>query len=312
VLVESEARAARLVEDTRRLVEADERPAVDLVPVRASLASRRAARIAGEEALDEAKRALLLEMGSPPEALATLPPPATPFPADAAVDPAVAPAPGEAAARARAGRADVAAAALRREGAAALLRGARRELRPRLDLDLGLGYRGLESGGAPGRLVTPFYSSLGGPQASVGVTWAFPLRNRAAEGAAIVSEAAYRQAEVLADEAARAAALDAATAALSLRRSAEEVRVAAEAVRLHAAAVEGERQKFRLGTSTLFDVLFAEESLSAAELAEVEARRRHAQALARLRYETGALSGVEGAEAGDAAALAGRAPATPR
>ncbi|MFL5385167.1 MAG: TolC family protein [Longimicrobiaceae bacterium] len=310
MLRRAEARTARLVEDTRRLVEADERPAVDLIPVRASLASRRASRIAGEQALSEARREVALAMGTPAAGLAAVAPPATGFPdADTA---ALVPTPEAAAAEALLRRGDVAAALGRREAAAERLRGARGELRPRLDLEAGVGYRGLEAGGDPGRLVSPFYSRLGGARATLGVTAGIPLRNRAARGEALQAEAALRQAEIVEGELARAVALEAATAAETLARAAEERVLAAEAVRLHEASVEAETQKFRLGTATLFDVIFAEDALTSAQLAEIDARRRHAAALARLRYETGALAEGETGEAVDVEALVrGRAPALP-
>jgi outer membrane protein TolC len=144
------------------------------------------------------------------------------------------------------------------------------------------------------------------------VTAGIPLRNRAARGEALQAEAALRQAEIVEGELARAVALEAATAAETLARAAEERVLAAEAVRLHEASVEAETQKFRLGTATLFDVIFAEDALTSAQLAEIDARRRHAAALARLRYETGALAEGETGEAVDVEALVrGRAPALP-
>ena len=69
---------------------------------------------------------------------------------------------------------------------------------------------------------------------------------------------------------------------------------AREAVRLYRSAVASEQQKLRLGMSTFFDVLFVEDELSNALLSEVSAQARYAEALVRLRFETGTLLPDEG------------------
>lgn len=296
VLRRAEERAAKLVEDTRALVVADERPAVDLVPIQASLASRRASRISGEQGVTSARQGLALAMGISPEALLRLPAPATVFPEipDTAAHPL--PTSARAVELAAGHRADLAAAAERRESAAERLRGARGDTRPRLDLGVTVGYRGLEAGHDTRQLFSPFYSPLGGMHARVDLTYGLPLENRAASGSAMASEAAGRQADLRLEELRRSVALDAATAAETLRRSLEELALFGEAVRLHALALEGETSKFRLGTSTIFDVIYAEDALTSATLSEIDARRRFAAALVRLRYETGTLASGPTAE----------------
>lgn len=288
----AEARAERLVEETRVLVQADDRPAVDLIPVRASLASRRATRLSAEQGVTEARRTLAQAMGISPAAFRRLPPPATSLPTVAA---APLPTPDEAVARALRERADVAAARQRRAAARDRLRGARGELLPRLDLSVRVAYRGVESGGELERLVSPFYSEMGGLHARVGVSYGFPLGNHAARGQALQGTAADRRAEIALAERERTVALDAAAAAETLGRAVQELEQFAEALRLHAAALDAETRKFRLGTATAFDVLFAEDALTAATLAELEARRGYAAALAQLRFETGTLVDADGA-----------------
>ena len=291
VLRGAEERGARMVEDTRALVQADARPAVDLVPVRASLASKRASRISGEQGVTAARQGLALAMGISPEALLSLPAPATAFPDVPDTAAAPLPTPARATELAVRNRADLAGARGRREAAAELLRGARAQARPQLDLGVRLAYSGLESGQQAGQLFSPFYSDLGGLQARVDLSYAFPLGNRAAAGDALSRDAADRQAELRLAELERAIALDAASAAETLRRSREELELFAEARGLHESALDGEVRKFRLGTSTVFDVIFAEDALTSATLAEIDARRRFAVALARLRFQTGTLAG---------------------
>lgn len=290
VLRTAEDRTSRLVEQTRRLIAADERPAVDSLPLKASLASRRAARISGERAVMAARQELGRAMGIAPGAVRTLPPPSTGFPGhpdaggaadyEALVE------------RALRARPDLEAARRQHDAARDLLAGYRGQARPRLDLNLTLGYQGLEPGDELGRLVSPFYSELGGMHTRVAVTYGLPLRNRLAGGQAAQSAAQERQAALAYAELRRQVALDAAAALETLRSAAEELDQSGEAARLHELSVESEQLRYQLGTSTIFDIIGAQDALTSATLAQIDARARYAAALARLRYETGTLDGA--------------------
>ncbi|MBW3572415.1 MAG: TolC family protein, partial [Gemmatimonadetes bacterium] len=287
VLRTTEERAGRLVEETRTLVAADERPAVDLLPLEANLASRRALRISGERALVAARQELGRAMGVESDAVRALPPPSTGFPGTEPDGGA----PDDAALvqSALQARPDLEAARREREAARDLLAGYRGQARPRLDLNLTLGYQGLETGDAAGRLVSPFYSELGGMHTRVEVAYGFPLRNRLAGGLAMESAAYERQAALAYAELRRQVSVDAAAALETLQRAAGELDQFGAAARLHAAAVESEQRRYRLGTSTIFDIIGAEDGLTTATLAEIDARARYATALARLRYQAGTL-----------------------
>ncbi|HEY0014960.1 MAG TPA: TolC family protein [Longimicrobium sp.] len=295
VLRQTEERTARIVAQTQTLVDADARPRVDLLPVQANLASRRAARISGERGLIGARQELGRAMGIAPAEVLRLPPPATAFPRG----------PGAAGIAADSGlvrqalrlRPDLEAARRQRDAARDLLAGYRGETRPRLDLSVTLGYQGLEAGGELGRLVSPFYSELGGMHTRLELTYGMPLRNRLAGGQALQGAAAERQAELAYAELRRQVELDAAAALETLRSSAAELAEFGEAARLHALTLESEQRRYQLGTSTIFDIIDAEEGLTSATLAEIEARARYAVSLARLRHTTGTLSAAGAADA---------------
>ncbi|MET0399631.1 MAG: TolC family protein [Longimicrobiaceae bacterium] len=286
---EAENRAARLVEETRRLVAADQRPAADLVRVEASLASRRAARLAEEQGLTAARRDLGLAMGIPAASLAALPAPATPFPVPGSGAAGAIPTPAAVAAEALRTRPDLAALRARRQAAHTLLRGARGEMRPRLDLGVRVGYTGVEDGAALHGMLPPL-SGRSGVHAEVRISSGLALGNREAEGLALQSAADEQDAADAERELARTIALQAEAAVETLRRSAAELDQAAEAARLNSLAVENERRRFQLGGATLFDVLYAEDGLTSATLARIEGELRHAVALARLRAAAGSLA----------------------
>ncbi|HEV2736025.1 MAG TPA: TolC family protein, partial [Longimicrobiaceae bacterium] len=191
-----------------------------------------------------------------------------------------------------------------REAARTLLRGARGEMRPRLDLSVRLGYTGVEDGGALHGMLPPL-SGRSGVHAEVRLSSGLALGNREAEGLALQSAADEQDAAAAERELVRRIALHAEAAAETLRRSAAELAQAMEAARLHSLAVENERRRFQLGGATLFDVLYAEDGLTSATLARIDGELRHAVALARLRAAAGSLAADpspptrQPAEAGD-------------
>jgi outer membrane protein TolC len=294
VYAETEARALRRLEETRLLVAGDERPASDLDPLQAAVARARQQRIAAEQGVDEARRALGLAMGLDAADIAALPAPATAFPAAQAWSP-------DAAEEARlvrlalANRADVAGAALERRSGDILLEGARSELKPRLDLQLGVGYSGRQLANGYGGLVEPLYQDVPGLNASVQVAYALPVGNVQARGAALQRQALQTQRRVAEADLARRVESGVALAARALRRRAAELAEAERAVALFRTTVENELKKNRLGAATVFDVTYAEDNLTSALLTVVNGRLGYAAALAQLRFETGTLA------AGDAA-----------
>jgi outer membrane protein len=295
VLREAEARSAQLVEQTQTLVNADERPRVDLYPLQAALASRRASRISGERGLITARQELGRAMGIAPADVMRLPPPATAFPGvpGAGGIPAGTPVVEQAARLRR----DLEAARRHHDAARDLLAGYRADTRPRLDLTVTLGYQGLEAGPELGRLVSPFYSELGGMHTRLEVTYGMPLRNRLAGGRALQGRVAERQAALAYDELRRQVELDAAAALATLQLSAEELAQSEDAARLHRQALESEQRRYQLGTSTIFDIINTQDALTSATLGEIAARTQYAVSLARLRHTTGTLLADGGMDA---------------
>ncbi len=290
----SEARAGQLVDDTRRLVEADERPAADLQQLLANLALKRAARLAGEQASVEGREQLALAMGVGTAEMATLPHPITAFPAVLAVDSPAFHDEAAAAARALSQRADLAALSEDRTAAELQLRAARDGLLPRLDLMVTVGYQGVTVARGLGGALSSFYRNVPGADASAQLSYELPLASLAARGEALRSRAAYEQARIREAELARQISSGVRVAREALRHGREALLAAREAVALSRQAVENEKRKFQLGMSTLFDVILAEDALTNARLSEIAGQQAYAVAIARLRYETGDILTVNG------------------
>ncbi len=295
ILRESEASSRELLETTRRLVEADQIPAAELVQLEANLAAKESSRIGGERALFAARQDLGREIGLEPARIAILPLPADSFPS---IRPGEVPPPPEAGrfiAAALRRRADLRAARERLGGVEILVRAADDALKPRLDLLFVPTWSGFVEGDDPGAYIGSLGQNVPGAGASLGFSLSWPTRNRTARGAQAETEAFRRQTELLIDLLSRTVGADVPSALDAVRSSALQVEKASEAVGLFERAVINEEKKLRAGTSTLLDLISQRDRLTAARQVEVGAQLALAQALALLRFETGTLLAAEGA-----------------
>lgn len=288
ILRETEDRARDLLETTRRLVEADQTPAAELVQVEANLAAKEAARIGGERELFAARQDLGREIGLDGGRIAALPLPADPFPVVQAAD---VPAPESArfAAEARARRADLRAARERLSGTDILTRSAGDTLKPQLDLILVPSYSGLVQGTGTGDFFSPLYRNVPGLSSSVGLALSWPTANRRGRGELLRAQAIRRQAAAEVEAFEKAIAADVPAALDAVANAALQVEKAAAAVALFERAVINEEKKLRAGSSTLLDLISQRDRLTSARQTQVSAQLSLAIALAELRFQTGTL-----------------------
>lgn len=289
ILSASEEKSRRLLDDTRALVEGGERAAGDLDQLRADLADRYAARLAAEQRLFESRRLLATEMGLWDEEGADLPVLASDFPRLHPEYALLASSAMEGIAMSQ--RADLDSAE-RSVAAADAARQARSILsRPRLDIRLAVGYAGLsERRLAIHQHLPPFgQNHVNGAHASLGLSLRWPPSNRYARGSLEAQEAVWRGEAITEEEVRRQIRVGVRAAAERLRTSIGELAKRHEAAELYAAAVANEERKLQLGMSTQFDLILVEERHRNSMLAQVEAQVRYAEAIARIRIETGTL-----------------------
>lgn len=286
----SEARADRMVEQTRALVEADERTPADLIQLRGNAASKRVARIAAEQDLINTRTTLGLAMGLPADATAALPPPATGFPG-----------PGGGAGRLDASRlveqayqrrADLAAADQDTRSASIRLEAARSDLRPRLDLVLNTGYRATEVDDGIERFFLTVNQREPRLEGLVELRLELPLANSAARGHVVQSSATQEQRDIARDDLRRRIAAGVTLGLEAVAHAEAAMLESAEAVRLFEAGVQAVQRKFQVSAATLFDLIQAQDALTGALLSQVQSQRDYAVAIAALRFQSGLL--VEG------------------
>jgi outer membrane protein TolC len=170
-----------------------------------------------------------------------------------------------------------------------LLAQAKNGLLPSVDLTLSTGYSGLREGVYPPSYLASLFHGVRGPDAMAGVRYEFAPRNNAAAGLMAQIEASMRQAELRAADTARGIAASVVVALAGVRNAGLRLEKARESVTAFQAALDGEREKYRLGFGSVVDILTTEDRLTAALVVQVQARLDTAVQLAHLRQATGTL-----------------------
>ena len=288
--VESADRARRLVEETRVLIRADERPISDLDLMASNLAQKRTVVTAARQTVLDARHALGITMGLGADAIRALGPPSTGFP-EAGSDfpvPFTAETRVRLVRRALSARRDLAGLRARRTGARLAWEGSLQDVRSRWDVLARVGYTRVSQGLATG-VVSSLERAYGGMSGLIQLQYEPLAVNHAVRGTARRAAALERTAAIAADDLARRIEANVRAAMERLDNAAREALAAREAVRLSERSVVTEQEKFRLGLATLFDAILAEDSLTNARLRRTNAQYRFSAALARLRFESGTL-----------------------
>ena len=284
VLEESLTRQTRLGQLSRSLIESDELPAAELPRIQAReatvLATTESARNDVEVARLELARAIGLEVlvsGDAPLASDDFPATLDASDGDQAVAALIA--------RALQERYDLRAAGLLQESGDVLLVAAQKSLASALDLssEWTAGYAAEDS------ISDLFSESWVGPSANLGLTWTKPFGNNLAKGALEQQEAIYHQRQISERNLERVIKSNVVEVWESLLDTLAQLEFARSSVDFYNQTIEAELERFRLGSSTLIDSILTEERTTQALLELIEAQRRWATLLARLRFETGTL-----------------------
>jgi len=279
----SEILQAGLLNFTQELIKAKERPRSDEARVQASHADAQARVSAAERRLSDARVNQARVMGVALRSAESAPLPADPFPQppeDLVTNPgAIA----NLAHLALEQRMDRRAALLSEEAAGILVKGARSDTKPRLDLQ--------------GRL---FGTSTGEGSLTDLDRWVFksasgtleleaPFANNTLRGRLAQRESSLDIAGIDSSEKTRNITLNVFRLAQSLQLAADQLQRAEAAVSYYDKTIQDERDKLKAGDSTLVDTILTEQQTTGARQARVAAQRNYAIALAELRFEAGGL-----------------------
>jgi outer membrane protein TolC len=291
VAVDSEARGRSLVEVTQALIDANQLPRIEMDNAAANLADRVSQRVAADASLVAAREQLALSAGIPGPDVARGLDTTDEFPVGAEVEapPEGSHAVGEWLDNARRYRADMLAAAKRVEAANTRRIAASDQLRPSLGLVGVVGYNGLRQGRTIWQYLGSPFPAAAGLNASVGLQYTFAPANDVAKGQLEMANSAISSAKAQLDDLERSVRSSIIVSVENLRSSVLRLRTTGETVDSYRMALDGEREKLKLGVSSLTDVVLAEDRLNTALLAQVDAQVTYSQGIAQMRFAIGAL-----------------------
>ncbi|MEO8624656.1 MAG: TolC family protein [bacterium] len=293
VFIVAEDRAKRNLVQTTALVAADERPAADLVQLRGNVASKMSARISAEQAVLEAWRSLAALIGVGDLDIANTPKASTEFPALPAksnIRPAASANETQALVNdALIRRADFAAASTRIHELEMSVRASDHLARPVIDVVAQFGYNGLEQGWGVQQFVSPLYRNRSPLNATVQLVYQFAAANTFAAGQARQAAAGLETQHESQRSIERSITTGVIVSIDGLRRSIQSSEASHLSTEAAQQTVDNELRKFRLGTSTVFDIILAEDNLTNALLGDVAGLQGYATAIARAQYEMGTL-----------------------
>jgi outer membrane protein len=301
VKTDSLAFAERLDADTKAQVEQGTAAGVDATRAAAQV---QAARLELERArgLLEEQQAILKNVltrrgsGDPEVAAVSIVPTTSPNIADVPVRPVQ-----DLFAEALRNRPDLEQARYQIENSTIVLRAARNNIKPKIDLVATVqnsGLAGTANALAPDiapALIGGYGSALGQlfrrdfPSYSGGVQIELPLRNRIAEGDAARDEVQLDQTRIRLQQMRNQARLEIENSLIAIHRARTALDAAVEARKLQEQSVEIERAKFEAGASTTFFVMQYENALAQARSTEVVSRSALLKAQAALQRSRGSI-----------------------
>lgn len=147
------------------------------------------------------------------------------------------------------------------------------------------------------------------PNYNAGFQLNIPLRNRASQADLITDELNYRQSQIQDKQLQNNIKLNVINAQIALKQARAAFANAVEARRLQEQVLAGERRKYELGTSSLFNVIQVQRDTTTRELAEVDARSQYVKARVALDNVMGNTLEVQKVDIGEAkSGLVGREP----
>lgn len=290
IFEENEQRVARVLDVTQDLVEAEKKPAGDLLQIQADLADKERQTLVSQQqrysarqnlgryiGLDEAESESL---GIPLNAFPTLE--QSKYAADISLKKLIE--------LAHANRADLKALVKTRDALEITLDLARNNMKPQLDLGGFVSYGGTDVGNGLNRLITPLGQDQGrNVQFGFSLNYLFPLNNNLAQAGFVSNQVAVSDQQVILDNQIRNIELNVSIALNNLHNSVLTLEKAGQALAFYQEVFNNEQLKFQNGLTTLLNLILFQERLTFAQLDYLQGQQQFAQAILSLRYETGTL-----------------------
>jgi outer membrane protein TolC len=166
--------------------------------------------------------------------------------------------------------------------------------KPSLDLNLKLGYAGLQEDGGRGRFLKSYSNNVAGVNSYLGLQLEFPIVNHDARGQVGYRESLLRESEIRKENLANGIASEINVTLESMRRAVLEYRLAEQSGSYFLNVVDFEVEKAKNGSPDLTSLYIGLDRYRGAMIARIDAQRKYAVSLARLRLATGTVLAVRG------------------
>ncbi|CAA9275190.1 MAG: hypothetical protein AVDCRST_MAG56-3446 [uncultured Cytophagales bacterium] len=290
IFEENEARVRNVLQITEKLVEADKKPASDLVQIKADLAGQQRQTIVARQELLNTRINLGKVVGLDGLESGQLSVPLNEFPTLAESGFAETLSQEAMVAIARQHRSDLAAFTKAQEALKVQLDLARNNLKPQLDLSGYVGYGGSAVGNGFNRIYAPFINRQGRDvNTGFRLNFAFPLNNNLAAANFSQQKIALQNQLISYDNLVRNIDLNISAALNNLTNSVLVLQKARETLEYSQNVFENEQAKFQNGLTTILNLILFQERLTYAQLDYLQAQQQFAMALVNLRFETGTL-----------------------
>jgi outer membrane protein TolC len=288
LLFRSELISGALVDLSRELIKADEMAPSELAQIQAQLAIRTAQRVSAEQDLVSAAQNLAVLMGLDVNEMPMAPLAAEPFP-EALPREVLKNAPRHALASvALENRTDRLAAMKLQLSGKILVDAARINLRPSVGLQVRTSYAA-NIQDSQYEDYWRAYDREVGPSVSAALSFAWPFENNLARGQYEASSSSYNQSLIQTDQLSRSIVSSVVVDLSAVQLGREQIDKAVESSNDFEKALETEREKLKLGSSTLINTIETEQNLTNALLQVISAKQQYASAIAQLRFDTGTL-----------------------
>lgn len=288
LLFRSELISGALVDLSRELIKADEMAPSELAQIEAQLAIRTSQRISAEQDLVNAAQNLAVSMGLDLNEIVTAPLADEHFPDALPVDQLKAAPRFALASLAMENRADRLASLKAQLSSKILVDAARINLKP----NVGLQVRGSYAGNTQDSQYEAYWRAFDrevGPSVSAALSLNWPMENNAARGQLEQSSSFYNQTMIQTDQLSRSIISSVVIDLSALQRGRDQIDKAQLSADDFEKALETEREKLKLGNSTLINVIETEQNLTNALLQLISARQQYSVSVAQLRFDTGTL-----------------------
>lgn len=191
-------------------------------------------------------------------------------------------------------RPDLRALASRRDAARRFVESLASASSPQLDLGINIGANGFNFREGVARYTSPYTENVTPLNISASLTWAFPIENSSARGAAMAGEAQADRATIQEQDALRTIGLSATMATEALHAAEQRLAVAREGLDISRKVYDDEVYRFRHDASTLVQLRILQDNVIAAETAFINAKRDYYAAVIQIRFLTSTFFRREG------------------